>query len=165
MRERLGRVATDTKRMKKTLAAAVACAALLAPAALADVNGSIQQLSTDASSVHATLLADGQKLLGDIQSLQGTKDRAAAKTLLSTDLQKLKADLQSGHSTLQADRSALQADLQALKGTKPGKDAMQQTRQALQQLRASLQSERQDVKSSNDSVRQALAALRASFKK
>jgi hypothetical protein len=164
MRERLGRVATDTKRMK-TLAAAVACAALLAPAALAGVNGSMQQLSSDASSAHATLLADGQKLLADITSLQGTKDRAAAKTLLTADLAKPKADRQSAHSTLQADRTALQADLQALKGTKPGKDAAKQLKQGLQQLHASLEAERQDVKSSNDSVRQALAALRASFKK
>jgi opacity protein-like surface antigen len=142
--------------MKKTLTAVVACAAFLAPAALADVNGSIQKLSNDAASYHGVLVADAQHLMADVQSLTGSKDKAAAKTLLTADLQKVKTDMQAAHQALEADRGRLQADVQALKGTKPSKAGAQALRQSLQQLRASVQAERQDVKSSNDAARQAL---------
>jgi hypothetical protein len=72
--------------MKKTLTAVVACAALFAPVAGADVNGSIQKLSGDAASYHGLLLADAQKLVTDAQSLVGTTNKTAGKALLMADL-------------------------------------------------------------------------------
>jgi hypothetical protein len=151
--------------MKKTLTAVAACAAFLAPAALGDVNGSIQKLSGDASSYHALLVGDAQKLGSDAQSLTGSTDKAAAKTLLTADLTKIKTDMQAAHTALQADRGQLQTDLQSLKGTKPGKDQVQALRTALQQLRTSTEAERLDVKTANDAARQAVQALRTSFHK
>src|SRR3954451_20821266 len=118
----------------KITAAAAAAFLVLAPAAQADVSGSIQNLASAGGSFHSTVVADAQKLAADAQSLQGMTDKAAGKALLQTDLAKLKADLDAWHQTLDSARGQLKTDLQALKGTKPGKDQMQATKQSLEQL-------------------------------
>jgi hypothetical protein len=147
--------------MKKTIAAAAVGALLLAPAALADVNGSIQKLTGDASSWHAALVADGQKVVADLAAAKTATDQNAAKAALMTDLQKLRADLAAAHAALQADRQARKATLETTtRDAAGGKTPFEQLRQTARAVAASLGQERHDALASAQALRQAFASLR-----
>jgi hypothetical protein len=153
--------------MTKPILAALAAALVLVPAALASdpssaLTADLQKLSTDRAAMHATVLADIQKLTADAQAAAGSNDKSSVKSTLQADVQKLNADLRSGAQTMQVDRRQTMQDLQAAKqaGVKLGslKTQLQQLKQLFQQDKAAAQQDLQAAK-------QALDALKQSFHK
>lgn len=155
--------------LKKTgfLAAAIVVAvgagAATARAAdpVATAQATIQKLVSDATTLHSTVLADAQKISSDVQSLQGSTDRATVRATLTADAQKIKADRDQLWPTVQADWAQLKTDLQAVKDSKTGKG---QLKPLLQAANAQLAQERDAVKTALASAHQAAQALRDSLK-
>jgi len=163
------RVGADVERMKKTialLAAAVLVVAAGAVSARADgdpvaaAKADVQQLVTDATALHSTVVADAQKITADAQSLQGTTDVEAARETLKADVQKLRADRQQLVPPVLADWKQLRTDLEAVRAAHAGTADLRST---LEQARETLRQEREDVRTALEAARQAMRALRQSL--
>jgi chromosome segregation ATPase len=142
-----------------TVGAGAAMAGAADPVAAAQAT--IQKLVSDATTLHSTVLADAQKISADVQSLQGSTDRAAARQTLKADAQKIKADRAQLWPTVQADWAQLKTDLQAVRDSKTGKG---QLKPLLQQAKAQLAQERDAVKTALQAAHQAAQGLRNSLK-
>lgn len=154
------------KTMLLFVAVALACVAG-ASAARADsdpaavVKTDVQQLVTDATTLHSTIQADAEKVSADVQALQETTDRTAARTTLQADWQKLRADRLELMPAVQADWAQLKTDLQAVRSAKAGSADL---RAVLQQAHQALAQQRDAVKQAVGAAHQAAQALRAGFK-
>jgi chromosome segregation ATPase len=150
----------------KILAFGVGLAAAITPVALADnslgaVNADIAKLQADFQSSHDVLMADAQKLQGDVALIKpGNKD--AAKAAIQADWQQLKSDFAAKKTTMQADWQQLHTDLQAARqakaGTKADREALKQT---LQQVRDTFKAGREQVHQAVEAAHAALKAARA----
>jgi DNA repair ATPase RecN len=128
----------------------------------AAVKADLQQLMTDATTLHDGVKADAEKIAADAAALQGTTDRKAARTTLQADWAKLLADRQALLPAVEADWTKLKTDLQALRGAKGGSADL---RSLLQQQHQALSLERDAVKQALSAAHDAAQALRGSFKK
>jgi len=147
-------------------AAAILAAALGTTAARADsspvatVQADVAKLTTDAGSLHSTILADAQKISSDVQSLQGSGDRKTVAATLKADWQKVQSDRQALVPAVQTDWQTLKTDLAAARAAKAGQG---QLKPILQQMNAALAQERDAVKTALQSAHQAAQALRQSL--
>lgn len=155
--------------MKKTTvcaAAAVLAVGVGSAAARADsspvatVQADVQKLTTDAGTLHSTVLADAQKISSDVQALSGA-DRKTVATTLKADQQKVQSDRAQLLPAVQADWQQLKTDVQAARQAKAGQG---QLKPLLQQMNAALAQERDAVKTALQSAHQAAQALRQSLK-
>jgi hypothetical protein len=156
--------------MKKTTMCAAAAAVLAvgvgsvsaraASDPVAAVQADIQKLTTDAGTLHGTVLADAQKISADVASLQGS-DRKTVAATLKADVQKIQSDRAQLLPAVQSDWTQLKTDLQAARQAKAGKGEL---KPLLQQMNAALAQERDAVKTALQSAHQAAQALRQSLK-
>src|SRR5947209_2694386 len=92
--------ATDHARMRKLLLLPAAVLALAGGATtaraatdpVAAVNADLQQLVTDATTLHTTIKADADKITADVAALQGSTDAKTVRTTLQADWKKVQSD-------------------------------------------------------------------------
>ncbi len=129
---------------------------------VAAVQADVQKLVTDATLLHSTIEADAQKISADVQSLQGSTDKATIRATLKADWQKVQADRAQLWPPVQADWAQLKTDIQAVHAAKAGKGQLEPL---LKQANEALAAQRAAVKQALDAAHQAAQALRDSLKK
>jgi len=112
--------------------------------------------------LHDTIKADADKISADVQTLQGTTDRKAARATLRADWQKVLSDRQQLKPAVDADWAQLESDLGALRSAKAGSADL---KALLQQAHQALATQRDAVKQSLTAAHDAAKALRDSLKK
>ena len=148
--------------------AAVALAAVLAPAAAladtgvpANVQADISKTAADVQTLHDTIVADAAKIQSDIQALAGATDRTQIAATLKGDWQKLQSDRKAENATIKADWAQLHADAKAAREAKQGEGQIKPLVQAMVSANKAL---RADLQTAVKAARAATKALHQSVK-